>query len=170
MMNIRLVYYPAWVGLLLGLFQTGLLLQMTFTLSSSFAVYLMLTLCWLIGSALGVLLGPWLRQTLNAWLVLAVAAYLACGALLALLPFETRLWPLYAGLTVLVGLYPGAFFARQSGRFSASSLLFAENNGFILGLIFGVVGFALLGRPFAWGAPCLIASLIFIQQRQAQGG
>ena len=47
--------YPVGVGLLLGLLQTGLLLQLSFTLSSGFGTYLLLTVCWLTGGALGVL-------------------------------------------------------------------------------------------------------------------
>ena len=54
MKNMIYGIYPSIVGLMLGLFQTGLFFQLAFTLSSSFRTYLMVTVCWLIGSAIGV--------------------------------------------------------------------------------------------------------------------
>jgi len=90
--------YPIVVGLLLGTLQTGLYFQLTFTLSSGFGTYLMVTLCWLLGSMIGVL---WLaRQRIStlAVLLLAACAYVFCSLLLLFMPFNTTLVPLYAGL------------------------------------------------------------------------
>lgn len=155
-----LTYYPSLVGLLLGLLQTGLFFQLTFTLSSTFGTFLLVTLCWLLGSALGVLYLARLPQGTRAFLVLALLAYGACGGLLALFPFGTALWPLYAVLILLTGFYPGVFFARMSPYYSARTLFFQENNGFIVGLVLGTLLFMLAGRIVLWALPLAVAGLV----------
>jgi hypothetical protein len=154
--------YPSVVGLLLGLLQTGLFFQLTFTLSSSFGTFLMVTLCWLLGSAVGVSYIARLSYDLRIFLILALIAYFACAALLGLMPFNTNLWPLYAVFIVLSGVYPGVFFARSSRQYRISDLFFRENNGFILGLVLGTFAFMLLGRVSLWVLPLLIAACIFV--------
>jgi len=152
--------YLVLVGIFLGLLQTGLFFQMTFTLSSSFGTFLLITLCWLLGSALGVTQNAQLRYGTGVLLILALLAYGLCGMLLIILPFNTTLWPLYGGLVILMGLYPGVFFARMSVFFSARTLLTRENNGFIIGLIMGTLLFMLIGRAVLWIAPFALAGLI----------
>lgn len=165
-MNERLIrgIYPVLVGMLLGLLQTGLFFQLSFTLSSSFGTYLMITVCWLAGSAVGVTLA---RQGIvpqrPALLLLGgVAAYFTCAALLAVFPFNSALTPLYAVLTAVTGLYPGVFFVRMGRVYSARALFFRENNGFILGVAGGTVAFMLLGRSVLWVAPLATAALILV--------
>src|ERR1700712_2859655 len=102
-MRLRAIY-PALVGLLLGTLQTGLYFQLSFTLSSGFGTYLMVTLCWLVGSMIGVLWLARLRLSTLAVLLLAGCAYALCCLLLLLLPFNTALVPLYAVLILLVGV------------------------------------------------------------------
>jgi hypothetical protein len=154
--------YPSLVGLLLGLLQTGLFFQLSFTLSSSYRTFLMITVCWLFGSVIGLRLAKAANWPLNNILALALVAYFACVVLLAVAPFQTQIWPLYAGLIGLMGLYPGVFFTRLSGYYSARTLFFRENNGFILGLISGTLMFLLLGRSVLWTLPILVAgSVIF---------
>src|SRR5579885_672944 len=107
----RRAFYPIIVGLLLGTLQTGFYFQLTFTLSSGFGTYLLVTLCWLAGSMIGVLWAA--RQTVStlAVLLLALNAYILTSLLLLLQPFNTTLFPLYGALIVVVGVYPGVFFA-----------------------------------------------------------
>jgi hypothetical protein len=138
-------YYPSLVGLLLGVFQTSLFFQLSLTLSSSFGTYLMVTSCWLLGSVIGSAYLAKLRYHLNLFLALAVVSYLLCAGLLLVLPFQTSFWPLYAALIVLIGFYPGVFFARTYRIYRVSELFFRENNGFILGVLFGTLLFMLLG-------------------------
>ena len=152
--------YPSLVGLLLGSLQTGLYFQLSFTLSSSFTTFLMVTLCWLIGSALGVRILQGIHVALNVFLLLALLAYFACAVLLNTAPFNTQLWPLYAILIVVTGIYPGVFFARMGAIYNAGSLFFRENNGFIVGLISSTLLFLLLGRVALWLMPILIAVLV----------
>ncbi|MEO8391596.1 MAG: hypothetical protein ABI700_01260 [Chloroflexota bacterium] len=153
--------YPSLVGLLLGSLQTGLYFQLSFTLSSSFTTFLMVTLCWLIGSVIGVRILQGMRLPLNGFLGLALAAYFFCAILLNAAPFNTQLWPLYALLIVVTGFYPGVFFARLGAVYSARDLFFRENNGFILGLIFSTLLFLLFGRIALWLMPILMAVIVF---------
>jgi hypothetical protein len=157
MKALRLVY-PLVVGLLLGLLQTGLFFQLSFTLSSSFHTFLMVTICWLIGSALGIRFGGRLPLPLNAFLLLALLSYFAIVALLGAAPFNTGLWPLYAVLIAVTGLYAGQFFAQAGRHYTAQQLFFRENNGFILGLVSGTILFLLFGRPALWVVPVLVAA------------
>ena len=111
MKTLNKLAYPTLVGLMLGLLQTGLFFQLTSTLSSGFGTYLMITLCWLTGSALGVLGGEKFALRIVPLLILAFTSYGLCGLLLSFFPFETGLWPFYA---VLVALIRG--FSRASIR------------------------------------------------------
>jgi hypothetical protein len=154
--------YPSLVGMLLGLLQTGLFFQLAFTLSSSFRTFLMITVCWLLGSAVGLQLARRVTWALNWVLVLALGAYFGCVLLLALAPFQTQIWPLYAGLIVLMGLYPGLFFVRLSSYYTARTLFFRENNGFILGLMSGTLLFLVMGRSVLWTLPILVGSIVIL--------
>ena len=154
--------YPSLVGLLLGLLQTGLFFQLTFTLSSTIGTFLLVTLCWLLGSALGVLFLGKSRVPTTAFLFLALAAYAVCVLMLNAAPFNTRWWPVYGLLIVLSGFYPGVFFARMSGVYIARTLFLRENNGFIVGLVLGSLLFMLLGRVALWVAPGVIAALVYL--------
>lgn len=154
--------YPALVGLLLGVLQTGLFLQLAFTLSSGVGSFLLVTLCWLLGSVAGVLWLARLPLPTRAFLLLALAAYGGCALLVNAAPFDTRWWPVYGMLIVLTGLYPGVFFARMSPVFRARTLFLYENNGFIAGLALGTLLFMVAGRIALWGMPALLAALLFI--------
>ena len=163
-MRLRAIY-PTLVGLLLGTLQTGLYFQLTFTLSSGFGTYLLVTLCWLLGSVIGVLWVARQRLSTLAVLLLATCAYLLCCVLLLIMPFNTALVPFYAVLIVLVGVYPGVFFARTSALYRVGVLFFRENNGFIIGLALGTLLFMLLGRPILWVSPLLLIACLVVSGR-----
>ncbi len=164
-MRLRAIY-PMLVGLLLGTLQTGLYFQLTFTLSSGFGTYLMVTLCWLTGSMIGVL---WLARqhipTLAVLLLASCAAYGVCCLLLLIMPFNTALVPLYAVLILLVGLYPGVFFARSAALYQVGVLFFRENNGFIVGLALGSILYMLVGRSALWFLPLLLIVCLIVINR-----
>jgi hypothetical protein len=154
--------YPSVVGLLLGSLQIGLFFQLSFTLSSSFRTFLMVTVCWLLGSVAGIRAARHMAFQLNSLILLALLAYFACAALVAASPFNTTLWPVYAVLIMLTGFYPGAFFVRFGEHYTARELFFKENNGFIAGLISGTLFFLTLGRIALWAIPLLVASLLLL--------
>lgn len=153
--------YPTLVGLFLGLVQTGLFIQLSFTLSSSIGTYLMVTLCWLAGSATAALWLEWRVPGLTRWLMLSLAAYGAVVALLALAPFQTTWWPLYAAFVTVIGVFPGLFFARMAPFYRARTLFFLENNGFILGLASGTLLFMAVGRAALWVGPVVVAAALW---------
>jgi hypothetical protein len=152
-------WYPVLVGMLLGFMQTGLFLQLSFTLSSSFRTYLMVTLSWLIGSAIGVY--AFSHRPLKLFLVVSLVGYGGINLLLVVFPFRTEWWPLYALVVVLIGLYPGVFFGRVGRHYPARILFFRENNGFIAGLVTGTLLFMLVGRVVLWGLPLGMAIVLF---------
>jgi hypothetical protein len=160
----KLLYwvYPSLVGILLGLLQTGLFFQLTFTLSSSFRTFLMITVCWILGSAVGIYMAKSVRLHLNVFVLLGVLAYFTCVVLLGAAPFNTHLWPVYAVFIMLIGLYPGIFFAKLSEYYTARQLFFRENNGFIVGLVSGTLLFLILGRGALWGMPVLTAAVVML--------
>ena len=146
--------------MLLGLIQTGLFLQLSFTLSSSFGTYLMVTLAWLIGSAIGAYRLS--HRSLKLFLIVSIAGYFGVNLLLMLLPFRTEWWFMYALAVVLIGLYPGVFIGRMGNYYPARLLFFRENNGFILGLVIATLLFMLLGRVMLWGLPSILALVLFL--------
>src|SRR5689334_11614986 len=154
--------YPSLVGILLGSLQTGLYFQLSFTLSSSYTTFLMVTVCWLLGSAVGVFIAKQIRFPTNGFLALALLAYFGCVLLLNSAPFNSGLWPIYACCIVLTGLYPGVFFVRLNDYYSARELFFKENNGFIVGLVCGTTLFLTAGRSSLLVIPILIAGVIVI--------
>jgi hypothetical protein len=154
--TVKMTVYPIMVGLMLGLLQVGLFFQLTSMLSSGFGTYLMITLCWLIGSAVGVTFGARIAPRTTYLLVLALASYGLCGFLLSRLPFETESWPAYAVLVALIGTYPGLFFARMASVYRARTLFLLENNGFIIGMVTGTLLLMLVGRVALWIAPVAV--------------
>jgi hypothetical protein len=166
---VKKVIYPILVGLMLGLLQTGLFFQLTSTLSSGFGTYLMITLCWLVGSALGVLGGAKFPLKMAPLLLVAFASYGVCGLLLSRFPFETGLWPVYGVLVALIGTYPGLFFASMSSAYRARSLFLLENNGFILGLVAGTLLLLLAGRTALWITPALVGLAVLLLRAPVSG-
>ena len=154
--------YPALVGLLLGATQTGLYFQLSFSLSSSFGTYLLVTLCWLLGSAFGLVYAAKRPLSTRVYLLAALLAYAACSLLLSDAPFQTERWPLYGALVAVNGVYAGVFFARMSSVYRAQALLLIENNGFIAGLALTTLAFLVAGRGVLWLTPPLLALVVAV--------
>jgi hypothetical protein len=154
--------YPLLVGILLGLLQSGLFFLLTFTMSSGFTTYLLITLCWLIGGVVGTLYVNRLNLSLSPLLLMMLLAYALCNWLVNANPFNTQIWPIYGFLIGLAGIYPGVFFARMSKLYAVHSLFFWENNGFIIGLIISTLSFMLFGRSILWILTPLLTVLVWI--------
>ena len=160
--NILNLSYPFLVGILLGWLQTGLFFQLTFTFSSGFTTYLLITLCWLAGSALGVYYLYRLPIPLNIFLLVMIGVYLLISWLVKGFPYQSQMRIIYGVLIFCTGFYPGVFFARLSRVYTTRQMFFWENNGFILGLIFCTILFMVYGGIMLWLIPCLIASILYI--------
>ena len=160
--SLKKLLYPLLVGLMLGWLQTGLFFQFTSTFSAGFRTYLMITLCWLAGSALGVSYGTKLPLSISMLLILSLCCYWLCAVLLLKTPFDTGLWPIYGGLVILVGVFPGLFFARMAPFYRARSLFLLENNGFIVGLASGTLLLLFMGRAALWLIPAALALILFV--------
>jgi hypothetical protein len=160
------VLIPLLVGMLLGTLQTGLFFQLTFTLSSGFNTYLMVTLSWILGSWLGVMWGGSAKKGLPLWalLWLMLIVYAAVSSILLMFPFNSRLWVVYAFLIIFAGLYPGVFFARMSAIYTARVLFFWENNGFIIGTVASTLLFMMYGRALLWWLPLILSAAVGIAQ------
>jgi hypothetical protein len=154
--------YPLLVGFLLGSLQTGLFFQLTFTLSSGFTIYLLIVICWLLGSVVGVFYVSRWNVSLRALLLLMLLAYAACCWLVNANPFDTQVWLYYAVLIVIVGIYPGVFFAQASDLWLTRSLFFWENNGFVAGLVISTILFMLMGRSILLAMPILFAGIAWL--------
>jgi hypothetical protein len=152
--------YPLLVGCLLGLLQTGLFFQLTFALSSGFMTYLLIVICWLLGSAIGAYYVSHWQVSLRLCLLLMLIAYAVCCYLVNSNPFNTHIWFIYAGLIGLAGLYPGVFFARTAKVYAVRPLFFWENNGFIAGLVISTILYMLMGRIIFWGLPIVVALIV----------
>jgi hypothetical protein len=155
------VVFPTLVGLLLGLLQTGLFFQLTLSMSSGFMTYLLITLCWLAGSAIGVKYIAQRQVSSRFLLILMTIVYLTIAWIVTRQPFNTQLVPLYGSLIVLGGFYPGVFFARLSKVYTARMLFFWENNGFILGVVLATLLFMILGRTSLIVLPVSVACVIW---------
>jgi hypothetical protein len=153
--------YPLLVGTLLGLLQSGLFFLLTFTMSSGFTTYLLITLCWLMGGVVGTLYVHRLTLSLHPLLLMMLLAYALCAWLVSDNPFNTQIWPIYGCLISLAGVYPGVFFARASKLYAVRSLFFWENNGFIIGTVISTLSFMLFGRSPLWILTLVFAALIW---------
>lgn len=153
--------FPTLVGLLLGLLQTGLFFQLSLSMSSGFMTYLLITLCWLLGSVIGVRYVAPTFVSQRAMLVLMMVSFFLIGFMVNAQPFNTQFVPLYGGLTILAGLYPGIFFARLSETYTARLLFFWENNGFILGMVSTTLLFMIVGRIIVILLPLCLAVIVW---------
>lgn len=158
------------VGVWLATLQISLFLSLELLLSSAYLTFVVVILSWIIGGALGVWV-PAGRWSLPLMLLAGLTPYASFG-LLALSPYNTALIWLHGLLIMTTALYAGHFFQQERRRFDQiGDLFFWENNGFVLGLVVGVLGFVFYGRPFLYAIPLcgLIAVLAVVQVRKRTG-
>jgi len=160
------ILYPLLVGLMLGVFQTGLFFQLTFAFTSGFTTYLLITLCWLIGGVIGAVYSSRRVVWLQLPLILTLICYGLCSVIVNAFPFNTQLWLIYALLIGCAGIYPGAFFVKVSAVYTAQRLFLWENNGFISGIIMTGLLFMFVGRTLLWFAPVFLTIVVYMCQIQ----
>ncbi len=149
------------VGLFFAVLQFCYFFLLECQLSSAWNSYAAVTLAWMTGILAGLMLplrdG---RVRRHLWL-LNIPCYYGVWLGLRAFPFNGRLLPAYVLLVSGSGLYAGHFFRTSFARTrDARSLLLHENNGFVTGLLVGLLGFAANARLFLLLAPALCLFLL----------
>jgi len=155
--NVLLIGVAFIVGVWLALSQLSLLYMVNIRYASTVSIYLMIFGSWLIGMILGLWL-PHFRY--KAWSFLTSLFFLifALGAVFNSPPL---LLAIFASITAVVCGGWGMRFIREFGPYysSARSILFWENNGFILGIILALLTLILGG---VWVAIVTAVGLIIV--------
>jgi len=146
-------------GIFFSFMQFGFLLSLQINVSSTYLTYALVTICWMTG----ILAGLWTTKFKPVHLMLfQPVAYFFSYYLVTSAPFSSLTFPVAAIAITGSGLWAGRFFPEMFSSIKrADSLLFHENNGFILGAIAFFIGFTMLGRPFLVYSP-LITSFILL--------
>lgn len=133
--------FPFWmVGLYLGVIQSSIYFVCLVYVSATYFIYFAMTLIWLLGASVGVKTN-WIKKQSTAN-VLSFTAYVLIFLIARQFPGETNLSSLYMIFIFVAALPAGVFFKIHSNKILPRSILFHENNGFILGYV--VMTFAFL--------------------------
>jgi hypothetical protein len=155
----RLLALSFLAGAHLALVQTSYYLVLEAFVSSQALSYFIAIFFWLIG----LLIGLWLRrERLFVPLLLAGgASYYVTWYLARVMPFATSMYVIAGACSIVSGLLPGYFFRFVGPRVRpVSRALFHENNGFILGLLFALVGATRFGTALVAIAPAATTLLV----------
>lgn len=139
------------VGLYLGIIQSALFFTVQVFVSATYTGYFAIVLTWSAGVIAYMKFGP--KRNLLFTLVLSLSAYYLL--LIYSTFFTTSLESfLPALILIFISAFPvGELFKEYSQKISSDLLLFHENNGFILGLIFGMICFVKFGVNFLYFIP-----------------
>ncbi|MBI5245469.1 MAG: hypothetical protein HY922_17530 [Elusimicrobia bacterium] len=153
-------------GFFFATLQFSYYLSLEWRLSSAWTTYALLTLGWMAGILAGLRLSRGIKD--EALLALNLAGYGLVWLLASRCPFDDRLLPVYALCVLSSGAYAGFFFRSNYDRLKdARALLLHENNGFVLGLLVGFLGFYLCGWRFTLWLPAAAALLLPVIKRLA---
>lgn len=150
----------ATAGVWLGLLQTVLFFDLTFSCSSSFVAYAVLLVSWLGGSVVGV----WTRSARATRPLVVVAALAPYGlhAALGAAPYSLALLPVGALFTGATGAFAGHLFQAERRTLGGlDRLFFVEGVGFLVGLVSAVLGALLLGRGALLATPAVGGLVLF---------
>lgn len=143
-------------GLCFAVLQFCYFFILEWQLSSAWNSYAAVTLAWMAGILAGLRMSRGDDGRLRHLGLVNLPCYYGVWLGLRLHPFDSRLLPVYAALVAGSGLYAGHFFRAAYARTGdARGLLLHENNGFVAGLLVGLLGFAANGRIFLLAAPAL---------------
>lgn len=147
-------------GLHFGLLQTALFFALLVFITASYMGYFVIVVAWMTGVLLSLRFR--LFKTLAAALIVSSGAFLLLLLLISTAPPYGFYWPIYFLLAVSSAFPAGAFFRHYSPRFASRCLFLHENNGFVLGLLFCVLGFVKWGVPFLFVAPVVSLVITFV--------
>ncbi|TPW19450.1 MAG: hypothetical protein FD126_2678 [Elusimicrobia bacterium] len=151
-------------GAALATLQFCLVFLLEANLSSAWTSYAAVTVSWLAGSILALLIpSPLPRLRLAAG---AGASYYLCLAILHHRPFQDPVLYIGAVTAALCGAYAGAFFRAAFAASGDVSRLFAwENDGFVLGLLACFWGLYAHSGFLLWTAPAAALALHALSAR-----
>ncbi len=155
--------FPLFVsGLHFGILLICLYLTLQMFVSASFVTLLVVGVAWILGIILNMKFA--VPRSLSASMgVSIISYYVLLMATSVFTPYEFLL-PVFAILIVLVALPAGSFFREYASRFSSSSMFLHQNNGFVLGYVLSLFGFAEWGVNFLYWAPLLSYAIAFLGQ------
>ncbi|APR82527.1 Hypothetical protein A7982_07876 [Minicystis rosea] len=139
--------------------QTAYFLLLEAHLSSRASSYFIALLFWLVGLLFGLRLGHGRR--FGGVLAAGLAGYHAAHRLATSAPFHPALYVVVALGSILSGAASGLFFRVVARRYRPiRSLLFHENNGFVLGLAVALRGATHFGGALLAYGPVLTAGVL----------
>jgi|SRR5262245_20566981 len=145
----------ALTGVLLGQLQWGVFFLLQSFLASTAVVYLLGTLCWLIGSLIGLVVRGERGELF--WAAGMIGAYYAFAVLAAGHPYQLGWLSVLLPLIALMGCYAGRFFRYRARHFAAPKwLFFTENCGFVLGIVLTI------GLLFSFGSSALLSAPLVV--------
>ena len=150
----RLALNASVTGVWLATLQWGAFFLLQSYLSSTALVWLVATLVWLAGSAVGLTVSRPRGEL--PWMLAAAGAYYALREVAAHHLYDLRWFaPLLVPVAVMGG-YAGRFFRQRAAHYRrVKSLLLAENSGFVAGTVLVPVLLFLRGEVTLTLAPAL---------------
>lgn len=148
-------------GVLFALLQFSYFVELEWLLSSAWTTYATVVSAWLLGVMVGLEYAARSARSEAVTLITNLAAFYLLQWILYLRPFDNRLLPFYAAMILTSGAYAGSFMRTNFRRIKgARNLLLHENNGFLLGLIIGFLGYYYNGRIFPLASPAVCALVL----------
>ncbi|MBI3072733.1 MAG: hypothetical protein HYY84_11515 [Deltaproteobacteria bacterium] len=152
-------------GILFAVLQFGFFFFVQAEVSATVVSYFSVTAAWLVG----LIAGLWIAndRLLKLAPFAALAAFYAVWLLTHLLTFSAAAIPVIALFVAAGGAYAGVFFQQMATRAPDVRLvLLDENNGFVIGIVVALAGFATFGFFFfAVAPPVIAAGLVALRPR-----
>ena len=159
-----MIKFPAYAfltGLYFSTLQFCYLILLQMNISSAYLTYMIITTAWLIGSIAGL----WFEKLdRNIGVGLGLFSYYGVYAMVTNMPFSSFTLVLAALGAGVTGLWAGRFFIFILHQYrQVDRVFFHENNGFWVGIVMFFLGFTLVGRPFVFWAPMILAGLLLLK-------
>jgi len=150
--------YFMFTGLYFSVLQFSYFLVLQLNVSSTYITYMVVVLAWMLGTVVGL----WWTK-LNTVLIGLLGGIAYYFVFLLVSVSSLSIWTLtLASVGVFIsGLWAGRFFVHYFTRVpDTDKLFFHENNGFLIGIIITVIGFAQYGKLFLMWSPLFCATLL----------